>query len=224
MTRRAHEPGRVREHDDEPVAGLPERLPAGETLLWQGAPDAWVAARRVFHLPLLAAYFGLMLAVVAGVGISAGQGPGEILSDALPLLGLAGVALATLGAIAWLTARTTLYTITNRRVVMRIGVALSLTVNLPFRLIDAAALRRHANGSGDLILHLSPGERPAYLLLWPHVRPWRLARPEPMLRALRDVGAPAELLAGALAAAVTPRAPEHVQALPERRRAVAAVA
>jgi hypothetical protein len=45
-----------------------------------------------------------------------------------------------------------------------------------------------------------PGKRLAYLVLWPHVRPWRLQAPQPMLRAIDDVAAVADLLAEALAA------------------------
>ena len=37
------------EHDDEPQNGLPEALPAGERLLWQGSPDWRVLARHGFH-------------------------------------------------------------------------------------------------------------------------------------------------------------------------------
>ena len=37
--------------------------------------------------------------------------------------------------LAWLTSRNTVYTITNKRVVMRIGIVLSVTFNLPLRVI-----------------------------------------------------------------------------------------
>ena len=47
------------------------------------------------------------------------------------LLPLAVAAVALMFVVAWLTARATVYTITNRRVVMRIGVVLEVTFNLP---------------------------------------------------------------------------------------------
>jgi hypothetical protein len=37
-------------HDDfkfEPIRGLPEQLPEGEHILWQGAPDPRVLAREI---------------------------------------------------------------------------------------------------------------------------------------------------------------------------------
>jgi hypothetical protein len=64
------------------------------------------------------------------------------------------------------------------------------------------------------------------LLLWPHVRPWRLTHVEPMLRCVPEARVVADILAGALVAA-TPQAPEPVAtAMPVPRlvRSVAAVA
>jgi hypothetical protein len=190
----------VREHDYEPVRGLPERLPAGETILWQGAPDWRVFARRSLHLPVFAAYFALLIgARMTAVGL-AGADLGTTLADAaiflVPSLAALGLGLC----FAWLVGRTTIYTITNRRLVMRIGIALPVTSNLPFSVVEAAAVKAHADGSGDLSIALLPPNRIPYLFFWPHVRPWRLARPEPTLRGLVDVAAVAQVLGRALAA------------------------
>jgi len=48
---------RGHEHEFEPEYGLPERLPDGEKMLWQGAPDFKALAIRVFHLRKLALHF-----------------------------------------------------------------------------------------------------------------------------------------------------------------------
>ena len=48
--------------------------------------------------------------------------------------------------------RTSVYTVTDRRVVLRIGVALTASLNLPFRQIEQASVRLHADGSGDIPL------------------------------------------------------------------------
>ena len=42
--------------------GLPERLPEGETLLWQGRPSWRQLALRAFHVREIAIYFALLLA------------------------------------------------------------------------------------------------------------------------------------------------------------------
>jgi hypothetical protein len=101
--------------------------------------------------------------------------------------------------LAWLSARTSIYAITNRRVFLRIGIALPIFVNLPFSGIEAAALREGAGGTGDIPLRLKPGVRLAYLHLWPHARAWRLKRPEPALRSIPDALRVAQILAQSLA-------------------------
>jgi hypothetical protein len=67
-------------------------------------------------------------------------------------------------------------------------------------LIDNAALKNFSNGTGDIALTLSRRERVGYLITWPHVRPGRIARPEPSFRALPDAPAAARILGLALAA------------------------
>jgi hypothetical protein len=189
-----------------PPRGLPEHLPAGEELLWQGAPSWRGLARRAFHLRALAAYFGVLLAWLVASTLADG---GTKAAAAASLLWAGPLALAALGllaGLAWLTARTTVYTVTSRRVVMRIGVALPVTINLPFRAVEAAGLRLHADGTGDLPLRLADDGRVAYVHLWPHARPWRVARPEPMLRSVPDAARVAGILARALAAPASPAA------------------
>ena len=57
------------EHEFEPELGLPEKLPAGERILWQGSPDVKAMLLRVFHFKGLLIYFGLILLyqIVTGV-------------------------------------------------------------------------------------------------------------------------------------------------------------
>ena len=50
-----------REHEFEAQYGLPEALPEGEHILWQGAPDWKVLARRVFHTRKVAVYFATFI-------------------------------------------------------------------------------------------------------------------------------------------------------------------
>jgi hypothetical protein len=189
----------VNEHEFEPVKGLPEYLPAGEHLLWQGAPSFRGLALRAFHVRKVAIYFGLLMAWRAGADLAAGQSAAMAAGSALGLLPLALLAVGLLLLLARLNAQATVYSITNRRVVMRFGVALPMALNLPFKAIDSAALRRHADGSGDLPLALAEGQRIGYFVNWPHVRPGRKGRSQPMLRSIPDADAVAALLAQALA-------------------------
>jgi hypothetical protein len=198
VTAKAH---RGQEHEFEPQFGLPERLPAGERLLWQGQPLPGLVASRIFHLPMVAGYFGLMLAWRIGALVIDGASLADALRGSLVLALLAAFALGILAVLARLAARTTVYSLTDKRVVMRIGIVLTVTYNLPLKHLDAAHLVALGGTRGEIALQLCSGTRIAYLHLWPHARPWVLARPQPMLRCLADAQLVSRQLAQAWAAA-----------------------
>ena len=203
-------------HDDfafEPVRGLPAELPPGERMLWQGAPRWQDLAIHAFHVRLVALYFvGIVLVAGAAEALSGGTVT-DILRPALWLVPLGSVAVGLLAGLAWASARTTVYTVTTKRVVLRFGIALPITLNLPFARIDGASVRLLPGGVGDIPLTLSGQDRLAYLILWPHVRPFRFTRPEPMLRAVPD----AATVAGVLGAALSGK---PVAAVPDPRTSV----
>jgi hypothetical protein len=75
-------------------------------------------------------------------------------------------------------------------------------VNIPFKVIESAGLRRYSDGIGDIPLVLGGGQSVNYLIMWPNVRPWRFFNAQPMLRCIPDVDKAAEILTAALRAAV----------------------
>ncbi|MGC8523304.1 MAG: photosynthetic complex putative assembly protein PuhB [Acidibrevibacterium sp.] len=188
-------------------AGLPGPLPAGEDLLWQGEPSVIAVARYVLHLPVIALYFAALLVWRLAV-IASGGGTAMAMAAAFGwIVLLATMAFCLMAGIAWLIARTTCYTITSRRVVMHFGMALSASINLPFRCIEAAAVKIHRQGSGDIALTLGEDERISALILWPHVRARWFGPTEPALRALPDAARAARVLARAMAADAAQRVP-----------------
>jgi hypothetical protein len=205
----------VSDHDDfafEPIPGLPEHLPEEESILWQGKPDWMGIANHVLHAKPLALYCAIVIGWVVISGASNGLSALSVLQSlAIPLV-LVGALFAILLGLAYGLARSTIYTITNRRVVMRFGMAIPITINLPFSKIETAALKKHGDGSGDIPLALKGNDKLAWLHLWPHTRPWRLTKPEPMLRSLPNVDRVAALLANAMAEAV----PEGRTVLPQQ--------
>ena len=88
------------------------------------------------------------------------------------------------------------------RLPAELGLALPLAVllgtmgvlNSMARTLEITAMR----ASGVSLMRML-----GYLMLWPHARPFRLAKPQPMLRALADAAEAAAILAKA-AAAITP--------------------
>lgn len=184
----------ITEYEDEPVRGLPGELPEGETLIWQGSPDWRLLARSAFFTRVVGVYFAALVAIA----ISNGSTTGVL---ATVIAGALGIGLLML--YAWLVARTTVYTLTSRRVVLRIGVALNLCINLPLGKIAGANLRSLGPVEGDLALDLVGPHKLGYLVLWPHARPWKVGKPQPMMRALPDAAVVGERLARAVAA-ITP--------------------
>jgi hypothetical protein len=142
---------------------------------------------------IVAGYF----AVLAAAGLAGGSVAGAMITLAVGAVGIGLFAL-----LAWASARTTVYTLTNRRIVLRVGVAIPKCFNLPLPLVAAAGLRRSGGGHGDIALTMIGQPRFGYALLWPHARPWRFKSPQPMLRAVPDAEAVAAKLMRACAAVV----------------------
>jgi uncharacterized integral membrane protein len=165
------------EYSHEPVRGLPAFLPEGEHILWQSAPDWKYLAVHALHIRLAALYFAVIVAWAV------------INGDANTALGVSLLGAAVIGlciTFAWGVGRTTVYTLTNKRLVLRVGVALDKCINLPLTEIDTADLKMLGDGRGNIVLSLKGMPRLGYWMLWPHARSMRIIRPQPMLRAIPD--------------------------------------
>jgi len=190
-------------HDDfefEPIRGLPAMLPPGETLLWQGSPRWESLAVHAYHVRKVAIYFCALALWRIAVGIHNHHTATAVAASCLFLLALGGIAIGVLSVLAYLNARSTVYSITTRRLLLRHGVAVPLTMNIPFTQIESADLRNFADGTGDIALRIAREQRIGYLITWPHLRPGQITRPAPSFRALSDAAHAARLLGAALAA------------------------
>ncbi len=196
------------EHEREVAPGLPEELPRNEQLLWQGAPAFDSVLRGSFHLTKLVTYFAALLVVQLVLNLRGGAPVGEAIASTSGFALLAAAALGLLTLYVRLVTRSTMITLTNRRIVLRTGVAVPVTINLPYSRIEAADLRLHKDGSGDIVLLPEAGSRVSWLLLWPMVKPFRWWRVRPVLRGIEDAESVARALADALgtAAAAAPLA------------------
>lgn len=189
-------------HDDfatEPVRGLPERPPEGEEILWQGRPNVWALTRSALALKWVMGYF-VFLAVwrfVAAVDI---MPMGQAIGITVPFFALAAIVAVLFWLVAFVQARTTVYTVTNKRVAMRIGAALTMTLNLPYTQIESADLDLRKDGTGTIALELMGETRFSYVMCWPHIRPWKFPT-QPALRCIPD----AERVAGIIAEAAQAR-------------------
>jgi hypothetical protein len=187
------------------IRGVAHALPPGERLLWQGAPEHALVARHVFHRSLVIGYF----AFVTGWWVVGTYG--TVAMDAfLPMLGmrlgLAAIVIGTFEFLARTIAKTTIYAITSKRLVLKIGMVLPMSINVPFSVLHNAAVGRFRDGTGQIALTLVPGNRLAYVALWPHCRVFNVTQPQPVLRGLADPDAVAALLRDAVVADATDRA------------------
>ncbi len=188
-------------HDDfdfEPIKGLPAVPPDGEQILWQGSPEWRDLAIHAFHVRKAAIYFGLLVAWYVISSAYDGMAMLQLLTgtSTFALISLACISL--LGLLAWGYARSTIYTLTSKRLVLRHGIALPITINIPFSQIESAAMSHHAGGTGTVSVRPVKGVRLAWLALWPNVRAWHLARPEPSLRCISSPDKVASMLAEAI--------------------------
>ena len=178
------------------VHGVAEALPPGERVLWEGAPAPQAIVRHLLFVRPLTAYFAAMVAwwMFANRDQIATTAFWTPVGMQLLLVG------AVLGGFLWLgrwIARSTTYAITDRRIVMRLGVIFPLTVNIPLRYILGAQVKHFGDGTGQIALQLDPKEKLAWIVLFPHVRPWRFTNPQPLLRGLADPAQVGEVLRNA---------------------------
>lgn len=204
------------DHDDfatEPVRGLPEELPAGEEILWQGQPAWWPLLKESLSFWWVAGYFVFLFAWRT-IGGAATESWADSATAASFFLVLGLIVCALLLVVALMQAKATVYTITNKRVAMRIGAALTMTLNLPFKKLANADLALRKNGTGTIALELmeDDGARLSYVLTWPHVRPWKMKHTQPALRCIPDARKVAAILADAAETAVSEPVIERIPA------------
>ena len=108
---KAHHNGH--EHEFEPEYGLPEKLPQDERILWQGSPETGLVFRHVFHARGLAIYFLLILIARAGQQYSESGSAAQAVAAALWLVPVFALGLLLFWAMAYLVAKTTVYTLTS---------------------------------------------------------------------------------------------------------------
>ncbi|MEO0390192.1 MAG: photosynthetic complex putative assembly protein PuhB [Pseudomonadota bacterium] len=192
-------------HDDfavEPIKGLPERPPEGEEILWQGSPSVSALAREALNVQWVAGYF-VLLTLWRFISVSDLLPVGQAIGATLPMVLLGAVVCGLLYLVALIQARATVYTITNARVAMRIGAALTLTLNLPYRELGNAGLDLRKSGTGTIVLETTGTTKLSFLVIWPHARPWKFTQPQPALRCIPDAANVARILADAAEARIS---------------------
>jgi hypothetical protein len=165
-------------------------LDTDEQVLWQGTPSWLSLALGAFHIRVVAFYFAA-IEVLGLVGVVRSHAPSAAII--LPVVA-AALFIGLLCALAFAIARTTTYVVTSHRVIFRYGAALPRSLSIPFRQIASVSLSLGRRQEGDVALHLRSENHVPYVKLWPHVRPWHVRSPKPMLRSIPLAGVVASLL------------------------------
>ncbi|MDJ0614924.1 MAG: photosynthetic complex putative assembly protein PuhB [Rhizobiaceae bacterium] len=210
-------------HDDfatEPIPGLPAHLPEGEQLVWQGAPDARAFARSVLHERKILAYFGIVAVWKFATTLYDGGTAFQATISASFMVIAALVVFAIIRWYANAVAKTTVYTITDKRVVMRFGIALPVTFNYPFAQVRGANLVETFDDHGNITLELAEHSKLSWAILWPHARPWKLTKPEPAMRSVSNLKDTAKVLSAQLHAFHSKPVPRQTQSLEPTKQPV----
>lgn len=204
-------------HDDfavEPIPGLPERPPEDEYILWQGRPDWWALTRQALSFWWVMGYFAFLALWRFGAVVDQ-MSLGQAIGATAPMLILAAVVGGLLALTAYVQAKATMYTVTNKRVAMRIGAALTITLNLPYTQIGSADMDLRKDGSGTIAFDTLGETRFSYLVCWPHVRPWHL-RTKPALRCIPEAEKVGQLISDHAAARIsTPQVTRRAGSTPD---------
>jgi hypothetical protein len=185
----------MQEYEYEPIKGLPEELPEGEYVVWQGSP-AWQAlAVRVFHTRKLAIYFALLISAHLIYQVMNGAVMSDIALSVSWQLLLSATALGLMAGAAKWYAKKAVFTFTNRRLVLRSGVALPMMVQVPWDSVASAGLHVCDDGTGDILITPKNDRKFYYMLIWPFVRPWHFGHVQPLLRGIIDPEVVAKRLA-----------------------------
>jgi hypothetical protein len=169
--------------------------------LWQGRPNWFRLTVESLNLWWVVAYFAVLTVwrFITVIDILSFE---RAIIMTLPIVIMTLIVFLLLMLVGFIQARATVYTITNRRVAMRIGAALTVTLNIPYTQIENAAVSVGKADCGNIALETKGASKFSYLVLWPHIRSWKLSKPEPTLRAIPDVQSVAQILAKAAKARI----------------------
>jgi len=127
----------ISEADGPSAHGDPMGTPAlDERVLWKGRPNLPVLTRTAFHLGSYAVYMAAMVLLALFFGN---------VDSAIFLAGAGVFGGLVIQLIAWQSARSTLYILTDVRLIMRIGMAVETRINIPLKHIEAAHLNMRGN-------------------------------------------------------------------------------
>ena len=170
-----------------------DAIPNGESILWKGRPSLWGFSWNLFGLKWITLYLS-MLSIVSVARFFASDFYTAFYVDFLPFF-LSGIfASIILIGLAATQTYSTVYIITENRVIIKTGAALSFLISMPFKKIKEVNLQKRGASIGTISFELLSEKRVPYISCWPSVRPWKFKRTQPAFSCVRSVDEVATIL------------------------------
>ena len=170
-----------------------DAIPDGESILWKGKPSLWGFSWNLFGLKWITFYLSI-LSVVSIARFFASDFHTAFYIDFLPFF-LSGIfASIILIGLAAIQAYSTVYIITENRVIIKTGAALSFLIRMPFKKIKEVNLQKRGASIGTISFELFSKKRVPYVSCWPSVRPWKFKKTQPAFSCVRSVDEVATIL------------------------------
>ena len=170
-----------------------DAIPNGESILWKGRPSLWGFSWNLFGLKWITLYLS-MLSIVSVARFYASDFYTAFYVDFLPFF-LSGIfASIILIGLAATQTYSTVYIITENRVIIKTGAALSFLISMPFKKIKEVNLQKRGASIGTISFELLSEKRVPYISCWPSVRPWKFKRTQPAFSCIGSVDEVATIL------------------------------
>ena len=170
-----------------------DAIPDGESILWKGRPSLWGFSWNLFGLKWITFYLSI-LSIVSIARFFASDFHTAFYIDFLPFF-LSGIfASIILFGLATIQAYSTVYIITENRVIIKTGAALSFLISMPFKKIKEVNLQKRGASIGTISFELFSKKRVPYISCWPSVRPWKFKKTQPAFSCVGSVDEVATIL------------------------------
>lgn len=161
-------------------------IPNNEKIHWNGEPSWASLGYQVFGIKYLIFYF-ILSALYAVSQLGPVFSLLAFLVHYVPFLISGAVAASILFVLAYLATRHTSYVITEKRIVIRTGVALVFLLNVPLKNIISIDKQRLAGGRGNLSFEAKSKKRIPFLSCWPSVKSGSFVQPSPAFRSISNI-------------------------------------
>ena len=172
------------------VNRLPEEVgksvPEGEKVCWVGKPN-WVSfGFHVFGIKYLVIYF-IISAFYSVSQIELDFSLNAFIGEYISFVVSGVIASLILFLLSYVSARHTCYVITEKRLVIRTGVALVFLLNVPFKNVISIDKQSLYYGVGNLSFKTQSKKRIPYFSCWPSVRSGSFLETIPTFRSIANI-------------------------------------